>query len=120
MEGLDLTPPERIEGLDDGQVVRGAGLAFTAIHTPGHTEGSVCLRLDVDGEAPLLLSGDHLFAGSIGRTDLPGGSYEALVASMREKVLPLDDDVRVLPGHGRRTTIGEERRTNPFVLEMIG
>jgi len=119
MEGLDLTPPERIEGLDDGQVVRGAGLAFTAIHTPGHTEGSVCLRLDVDGEAPHLLSGDHLFAGSIGRTDLPGGSYEALVASMREKVLPLDDDVRVLPGHGRRTTIGEERRTNPFILEMI-
>jgi len=120
MEGLDLTPPERIEGLDDRQVVRGAGLAFTAIHTPGHTEGSVCLRLDVDGEAPLLLSGDHLFAGSIGRTDLPGGSYEALMTSMREKVLPLHDDVRVLPGHGRRTTIGEERRTNPFVLEMIG
>jgi glyoxylase-like metal-dependent hydrolase (beta-lactamase superfamily II) len=120
MEGLDLTPPERIEGLDDGQVIRGAGLAFTAIHTPGHTEGSVCLRLDVDGEAPLLLSGDHLFAGSIGRTDLPGGSYEALVASMREKVLPLDDEVQVLPGHGRRTTIGEERRTNPFVLQMIG
>ncbi|MEO5679767.1 MAG: MBL fold metallo-hydrolase [Acidimicrobiales bacterium] len=118
-EGLDLRPPEHIEGLDDGQVVRGAGLAFTAIHTPGHTEGSVCLRLDVDGEAPMLFSGDHLFAGSIGRTDLPGGSYEALVASMREKVLPLDDGVAVLPGHGGRTTIGRERRTNPFILEML-
>jgi len=118
-EGLDLRPPERIEGLDDGQVVRGAGLAFTAIHTPGHTQGSVCFRLDVDGEAPMLFSGDHLFAGSIGRTDLPGGSYEALVASMREKVLPLDDDILVLPGHGRRTTIGHERRTNPFVLQML-
>ncbi len=118
-EGLDLRPPERIEGLDDGQVVTGAGLAFTALHTPGHTQGSVCFRLDVDGEAPMLFSGDHLFAGSIGRTDLPGGSYEALVASMREKVLPLDDDILVLPGHGRRTTIGHERRTNPFVLQML-
>ena len=119
MEGLDLRPPERIEGLDDGQVVKGAGLAFTAIHTPGHTQGSVCFRLDADGEPPMLFSGDHLFAGSIGRTDLPGGSYEALVASMLDKVLPLDDEVLVLPGHGRRTTIGLERRTNPFLLQML-
>ncbi len=118
-EGLDLTPPERIEGLDDGQVVKGAGLAFTAIHTPGHTRGSVCFRLDVDGEPPMLFSGDHLFAGSIGRTDMPGGSFETLVTSMREKVLPMDDAVAVLPGHGRRTTVGHERRTNPFVLRMI-
>ena len=118
-EGLDLRPPERIEGLDDGQVVRGAGLAFTAIHTPGHTRGSVCFRLDVDGQPPMLFSGDHLFAGSIGRTDLPGGSYEALVASMKEKVLPLEDELVVLPGHGRRTTLGHERRTNPFVLDML-
>ena len=118
-EGLDLRPPEHIEGLGDGQVVRGAGLSFTAIHTPGHTRGSVCFRLNVEGEAPVLFSGDHLFAGSIGRTDLPGGSYEALVASMREKVLPLEDEITVLPGHGRRTTIGQERRTNPFVLQML-
>ena len=120
MEELDLTPPERIEGLDGGQVVRGAGLSFTAIHTPGHTKGSVCLRLDADGEGPLLFSGDHLFAGSIGRTDLPGGSYEELATSMREKVLPLDDEMVVLPGHGGSTTIGQERRTNPFVLQMLG
>lgn len=119
MENLDLTPPERIEGLDDGQVVKGAGLSFTAIHTPGHTRGSVCFRLDVDGEPPLLFSGDHLFAGSIGRTDLPGGSYEELAASMREKIMPLDDDIVVLPGHGGSTTIGRERRTNPFVLQML-
>ncbi len=118
-EELDLTPPELIEGLDDGQVVRGGGLAFTAIHTPGHTRGSVCFRLDVDGEAPLLLSGDHLFAGSIGRTDLPGGSYAELAESMREKILPLDDDLVVLPGHGGNTTIGHERRTNPFILKML-
>ncbi len=118
-EGLDLTPPELIEGLEDGQVVRGGGLTFTAIHTPGHTRGSVCFRLDVNGEAPLLFSGDHLFAGSIGRTDLPGGSYEELATSMREKIMPLDDDLAVLPGHGGNTTIGQERRTNPFVLEML-
>lgn len=119
MEQLDLTPPEVIEGLDDGQVIRGAGLSFTAIHTPGHTRGSVCFRLHRDGEQPLLFSGDHLFAGSIGRTDLPGGSYEQLVTSMRDKILPLDDEVVVLPGHGGSTTIGRERRTNPFVLEML-
>jgi hydroxyacylglutathione hydrolase len=119
MEKLDLTPPERIEGLDDGQVVRGAGLSFTAVHTPGHTRGSVCFRLDVDGEQPLLFSGDHLFAGSIGRTDLPGGSYGELAASMREKIMTLDDEIVVLPGHGGSTTIGRERRTNPFVLEML-
>jgi hydroxyacylglutathione hydrolase len=119
-EGLDLTPPERIEGLDDGQVVRGGGLAFTAIHTPGHTKGSVCFRLDVDGEAPLLFSGDHLFAGSVGRTDLPGGSYEEMAVSMREKIMTLEDDLAVLPGHGGSTTIGQERRTNPFVLQMLG
>jgi len=119
-EQLDLTPPELIEGLEDGQVVRGGGLAFTAVHTPGHTRGSVCFRLDAEGEAPLLFTGDHLFAGSIGRTDLPGGSMDELVTSMREKILPLDDDLAVLPGHGGRTTIGAERRTNPFVLQMLG
>jgi glyoxylase-like metal-dependent hydrolase (beta-lactamase superfamily II) len=79
----------------------------------------VCLRLDVEGAPPLLFSGDHLFAGSIGRTDLPGGSFEQLMASMAEKILPLDDDVAVLPGHGPATTIGRERRTNPFILELL-
>jgi hydroxyacylglutathione hydrolase len=118
LEGLDLRPPELIEGLDDGQRISGAGMTFTAIHTPGHTRGSVCFRLDVDGEAPILFSGDHLFAGSIGRTDLPGGSFEELMASMAEKILPMPDDVQVLPGHGQVTTIGFERRTNPFLLEL--
>ena len=116
--GLDLRPPELVQGLDDGQRVSGAGMTFTAVHTPGHTRGSVCLRLEVDGEAPILFSGDHLFAGSIGRTDLPGGSFEALMASMADKILPLPDDVRVLPGHGPTTTVGRERRTNPFLLEL--
>jgi glyoxylase-like metal-dependent hydrolase (beta-lactamase superfamily II) len=118
LEGLDLRPPELIEGLDDGERISGAGMTFTAIHTPGHTRGSVCFRLDVDGEAPILFSGDHLFAGSIGRTDLPGGSFEELMASMAEKILPMPDDVQVLPGHGQVTTIGFERRTNPFLVEL--
>jgi glyoxylase-like metal-dependent hydrolase (beta-lactamase superfamily II) len=120
MESLRLPPPELVFGLDDGQKVSGAGMTFTALHTPGHTQGSVCFLLEMEGEAPMLFSGDHLFAGSIGRTDLPGGSYEQLMASMKEKILPLADDVVVLPGHGGTTTIGDERRTNPFLLKEFG
>lgn len=118
-EGLDVRPPEVILDLDDGQKVSGAGMTFTALHTPGHTPGSTCLRLDVEGEQPVLFSGDHLFAGSIGRTDMPGGSYPQLMESMAAKILPLDDGVAVLPGHGPTTTIGRERRTNPFLLELL-
>jgi glyoxylase-like metal-dependent hydrolase (beta-lactamase superfamily II) len=118
LEGLDLRPPERIYGLDDGQRVSGAGMTFTAIHTPGHTQGSVCFQLDVEGEPPILFSGDHLFAGSIGRTDFPGGSFEQLMVSMAEKILPMADDVQVLPGHGQVTTVGWERKTNPFLVEL--
>src|SRR5919199_1461612 len=119
-EGLDLRPPELVAGLDAGGGVRGAGLPLTAVHTPGHTPGSTCFLLELDGEAPVLFSGDHLFAGSIGRTDLPGGSFDDLMASMAEKILPLDDEVRVLPGHGLTTTVGEERRSNPFLAELQG
>jgi len=119
LEGLDLRPPELLYGLDDGEQVRGAGMTFTAVHTPGHTQGSVCFRLDVDGEPPVLFSGDHLFAGSIGRTDLPGGSFEQLMESMAEKILPMPDDLQVLPGHGQVTTLGFERRTNPFIVELL-
>ena len=115
---LDVSPPELIEELDDGQIVKGAGMTFTCLHTPGHTMGSVCLRLDVDGAPPILFSGDHLFAGSIGRTDLAGGSFEALMQSMSEKILPLNDEVSVLPGHGPTTTIGRERLTNPFLVGL--
>lgn len=118
-EDFDLRPPELLSGLDDGQRVSGAGMTFTAIHTPGHTQGSTCFLLEVDGEAPVLFSGDHLFAGSIGRTDLPGGDHEQLMASMAAKILPLDDAIQVLPGHGQTTTIGKERATNPFLLELL-
>ena len=117
-EGLDLRPPELVHGLDDGEQVRGAGMTFTALHTPGHTQGSLCFLLEVSGEAPVLFSGDHLFAGSIGRTDLPGGSFDQLLESMAEKILPLDDGIPVLPGHGGTTTIGQERRFNPFLAEL--
>ena len=108
-----------IEGLDDGTVVQGAGMSFTALHTPGHTPGSVCLKFEAEGAPPILFSGDHLFAGSIGRTDLPGGSFDQLMASMESKILPLDDEMNVLPGHGPVTTIGQERRTNPFLLDLL-
>jgi hydroxyacylglutathione hydrolase len=94
-------------------------MTFTAIHTPGHTQGSTCFLLEVDGEAPILFTGDHLFAGSIGRTDLPGGSHDQLMASMAAKILPLDDAVQVLPGHGDTTTIGKERSTNPFLTGLL-
>ncbi len=118
-EELDLRPPELLSGLDDGERVSGAGMTFTAIHTPGHTQGSTCFLLEVDGEAPVLFSGDHLFAGSIGRTDLPGGNHEQLMASMTAKILPLDDAITVLQGHGETTTIGWERATNPFLRELL-
>ena len=119
--GLDFRPPELLYGLDDGERVKGAGMEFTAIHTPGHTRGSTCFLLESAGaDLPtILFSGDHLFAGSIGRTDMPGGSYEQLMTSMAEKILPLPDDVAVLPGHGPTTTVGRERVTNPFILELL-
>jgi len=103
--------PERRESLEHGQKLELAGLTLEVRHTPGHTPGHCCFYWDEEG---VLFSGDQLFAGSIGRTDLPGGSMAQLVESMRQEVMILDDDVRVLPGHGPETTIGAERRTNPF------
>lgn len=104
-------PAERID-LVDGMVVDPAGVRFEVRHTPGHTPGHCCFFLESEG---WLFSGDQLFAGSVGRTDLPGGSWDRLIESMRTRVLDLPDDVRVLPGHGPETTIGRERRTNPFL-----
>ncbi len=107
----DFAPPETYEHLKHGQVLDLCGITFEVRHTPGHTPGHCCFLIEEDG---VLFSGDQLFAGSIGRTDLPGGDFDQLVVSMRERVLDLPDDVRVLPGHGPETTIGWERRTNPF------
>ncbi len=106
--------PDQLVDLDDGQIVEIAGLRFETRHTPGHTPGHCCFYVE---EETTLFSGDQLFAGSVGRTDLPRGSWDELVTSMRDRVMTLDDEVRVLPGHGPETTIGRERRTNPFRAE---
>ena len=105
-------PPETVNDLADGQILPLGNASLTAIHTPGHSPGSVTFRWE-----RCLWVGDVLFAGSIGRTDLPGGSSEDLAASIRERLFPLGDDFRVLPGHGPETTLGAERRSNPFVGE---
>lgn len=107
----DYDPPVELIPLRDGEILGVAGLSLEVIHTPGHTPGHCCFHLESEG---LLLSGDQLFAGSIGRTDLPGGDMEALVRSMREKVMSLPDETRVLPGHGPETSIARERSSNPF------
>jgi len=101
--------------LADGDKLRLADMDFEVRHTPGHTPGHCCFYLPEPG---WLFSGDQLFAGSIGRTDLPGGDFTRLMSSMRDRVLDLDDEVRVLPGHGPETTIGIERRSNPFLIDL--
>jgi hydroxyacylglutathione hydrolase len=101
--------------LADGQHLDLAGVSVDVIHTPGHTPGHCCFHVPDEG---VLFSGDHLFAGSIGRTDLPGGSYETLMASMAAKILPLPVDTSVLPGHGPSTTLATERQFNPFLQEL--
>jgi hydroxyacylglutathione hydrolase len=98
--------------LEDGKLIGITGLTGSIIHTPGHTEGSICLYLP---SQTLLLAGDTLFAGSIGRTDLPGGDIRKLFASIHDRLLTLPDDVTVIPGHGSKTTIGAERDSNPFL-----
>ena len=106
--------PDTFESLRHGQLLDVGGVRFEVRHTPGHTPGHCCFFVEDEG---VLFSGDQLFAGSIGRYDLPGGSFQQLVASMREQVMTLADDVEVLPGHGPETTIGRERATNPFRAE---
>lgn len=103
--------PRSVERLRHGQILDLAGLSLEVRHTPGHTPGHCCFYVKDEG---WIFSGDQLFAGSVGRTDLPGGSWEELLTSMREQVMTLPDDVRVLPGHGPDTTIGRERALNPF------
>lgn len=101
--------------LSHDEVLELAGLRLRVLHTPGHTPGHCCFLLEDEG---VLFSGDQLFAGSIGRTDLPGGSHATLMASMADRILPLPGETRVLPGHGPATTLDHERRTNPFLLEL--
>jgi hydroxyacylglutathione hydrolase len=123
--GASWQEPDDVVRLTDGLRMGIAGLELTVVHAPGHTEGSVMFALPgmpsdapADGVTSTVLSGDVLFAGSIGRTDLAGGDPDAMTRSLAEKVLPLPDDTLVLPGHGPSTTIGRERRSNPFLLEL--
>ena len=117
---LDWTEPQDVRPLHDGSVLELAGLTLTVVHAPGHTEGSVLFELPSGVDmAPVCLSGDVLFAGSIGRTDLPGGDPGAMLTSLRTKILPLRDETIVLPGHGPQTTIAHERATNPYLRELI-
>ncbi|HSR25170.1 MAG TPA: MBL fold metallo-hydrolase, partial [Candidatus Eisenbacteria bacterium] len=119
---LQWTEPDDVKPLADGEVLRLAGLEITVDHAPGHTRGSVAFRLPYDEpDVPeVMLSGDLLFAGSIGRTDLPGGDHPTMLRSLAAKVLPLRDEIVVLPGHGPQTTIGRERATNPFLQDLPG
>ncbi len=112
---IGMKPPEDVaidQSVTTGDNVKAGALNAQVIHTPGHTEGSICLYFEADKK---LVAGDTLFAGSIGRTDLPGGSYEKIMDSLHDRVMALPDDTIVIPGHGEMTTIGREREMNPFL-----
>jgi len=116
----EFAEPDEVSELADGQVLELAGLSFVVDHTPGHTRGSVTFRSPYAREdvAEVMFSGDLLFAGSIGRTDLPGGDHDTMLRTLASKVLPLADNIVVLPGHGEQTSIAQERATNPFLLDV--
>jgi hydroxyacylglutathione hydrolase len=115
----DFAEPSEVRELTDGATLEIAGMTLTADHAPGHTPGSVAMRMMETGGEPLMLSGDLLFAGAIGRTDLPGGSHRAMLDSLARVVLTQPDDMLVLPGHGDTTTIGVERRVNPYLQGLV-
>ena len=111
---LELTEPSDIRLIEDEQTLDLVGLSFTVRHAPGHTEGSSVFEVD-----DIMFSGDVLFAGSIGRTDLPGGDHERMIDSLRRVIVPAPDEMVVLPGHGAQTTIGAERAANPFLRPLL-
>ncbi|MFT4043476.1 MAG: MBL fold metallo-hydrolase [Gordonia sp. (in: high G+C Gram-positive bacteria)] len=130
---LTFREPEKVVEFADGETVELAGIGVRVDLAPGHTQGSVLLSIDApvpdsgidDGgvapdTVPVCFSGDVLFAGSIGRTDLPGGNHQQLLESIRTRLLPRSDDTQVLPGHGPATSIGAERATNPFLADLAG
>ena len=113
---LELTEPDDVRVIADGETLDIAGIGMRVTHAPGHTEGSVVFTRSAEGEIPpVMFSGDVLFAGSIGRTDLPGGDPVAMQRSLDRVILAAPDEMVVLPGHGPRTTIGDERRANPYL-----
>ena len=114
---IGMATPDKVQidqSLGQNDMVKAGSLKASVLHTPGHTEGSICLYF---APQKTLIAGDTLFAGSIGRTDLPGGSYQKILNSLHEQVLALPDDTRVVPGHGPMTTIGDERESNPFLVK---
>jgi glyoxylase-like metal-dependent hydrolase (beta-lactamase superfamily II) len=114
---VGMRPPGAVsvdEPAEHGRVLRIGNISSNVIHTPGHTEGSICLYFPQENR---LIAGDTLFAGSIGRTDLPGGSFEKIIHSLHDRVLALPDETLVVPGHGPLTKIGEERECNPFLVK---
>jgi hydroxyacylglutathione hydrolase len=119
---LRWAEPADVRTLADGEILEIAGLSLRVDLAPGHTPGSVTFtapQADPDTDAPVLFSGDLLFAGSIGRTDFPGGSYQEILRSLARVVLPLPDDTVVLSGHGPATTVGRERAGNPYLREAM-
>lgn len=120
---LEFREPEKVIEFGDGDELEVAGIRWQIAHAPGHTPGSMLLSLEVPtdaGPAPVCFSGDVLFQGSIGRTDLPGGSHRQLLDSIAGQLLPRPDETVILPGHGPQTTIGAERATNPFLQDAQG
>ncbi len=112
---IGMKPPGAVHydgHLADADTLRTGAIESQVLHTPGHTEGSLCLLLPAEHK---LIAGDTLFAGSIGRTDLPGGNFNKIIRSIHDKLLTLPDETVVVPGHGALTTVGEERETNPFL-----
>lgn len=116
LSGMSFREPAEVLELRNGEVIEMVGLKFTAIHAPGHTRGS--LMFEVSDE--VLVSGDVLFAGSIGRTDLPTGSATEMTETLKKKVIPLADHLRVLPGHGPETTMSYEKKSNPYLKSLVG
>uniref|UniRef100_C6E0G4 Beta-lactamase domain protein n=1 Tax=Geobacter sp. (strain M21) TaxID=443144 RepID=C6E0G4_GEOSM len=112
LKAEDSPAPTRF--LEDGMRLEFGKRVIEVLHTPGHTQGGCCLLL---AHEKLVITGDTLFADSVGRTDLPGGSHEQLMASIKAKLMPLPDDTTVWPGHGPSSTIGRERRSNPYINE---
>ncbi len=112
---LEMREPRSVRELTDGASLDLAGLTLRVDHTPGHTQGSVIFTTDTEEGVEVIIAGDTLFAGSIGRTDLPGGDHAQMLVSLRDKLLTRSDDAVVLPGHGPTTTVGRERASNPFL-----
>ena len=114
--GMNFVEPSQVRELRNGEVIDLVGLSFRAIHAPGHTRGSLMFEVSEQ----VLVSGDVLFAGSIGRTDLPTGSAKEMEETLRKKVIPLSDHLEVLPGHGPRTSMAREKKSNPYLTSLVG